>query len=309
MAKARHNAPVGVEKFHAAAPGEAVLRGNDGLANGEENLVALVRWKGGDFVEGIFVDGLEDAYLVSEEILDAGGRKEGRWRERRKPLEGVRVDVGVEGNVGLVVADGGVSDVDPEAFGAMAAGTYLNETGRADLGTGEVLWTHLDLEVGRTVHELESIENLLGVVDEGSHGGMGRAEQVLAVQHKVVSVGGPAVVKPDADDLVVAVTRDRIDDELVALEELLDENAPVDAAQAVDAPDELGQRAAHVTHCLTLGHAVAACGPVLSRGRPRDVPADSRGFKTRRHFASSRVGRRHSSASHLATGGQASARS
>eukprot|EP00962_Isochrysis_galbana_P022572 scaffold6748_cov122-Isochrysis_galbana.AAC.13 len=154
-----------------------------------------------------------------------------------KRLEGGAVEGGVGQRRNVRVARALLRDGQPGALAAVHASVDLDKEWAA-----RVAVFHLDLRVSGAVGELDGVEH---TEDVGNHAAV-LAEVVLHLQaaHAVVDdrrvVGDPPlVVHPERHALVHPVARDGVDDELVAAQVLLQEDADVLKPEHVD---RAGQR-------------------------------------------------------------------
>mmetsp|Transcript_15659 Transcript_15659/g.51255 ORF Transcript_15659/g.51255 Transcript_15659/m.51255 type:complete len:265 (-) Transcript_15659:2354-3148(-) len=197
---------IGVDELDGAGSGEAVgRRFQDGA--GLDGELAFGEGFEGSYL--VHVDLLEGAFLVGDEEDFAAEVLEGR-RHRRVGVEGVGVEVGVQGDVDLIVADAGVGDGEPGAFAAVAAGADFDETRLQRVGVD------LDFHVGGPVADFEGVADEVRVGRENfEDAALAFVDEAHAKVDEVGAVDAPLVVAPDGDDFMDAVTRDGVDDVLV----------------------------------------------------------------------------------------------
>mmetsp|Transcript_49312 Transcript_49312/g.139618 ORF Transcript_49312/g.139618 Transcript_49312/m.139618 type:complete len:520 (+) Transcript_49312:1558-3117(+) len=213
--------------------------------------MAQVRRHGADLVERRLRDAQVLAPDVREQEFDvAVPLALGRARLGRQCGEGLGVKVGVNKDVGLVVADALVDHVAPKALSTVAASADLDEARRAA--------AHLDFGVAWPVADLKRVKHLLQVDDQLLSERLVGGHAPLPVQHETGAIGRLAVVLPEGADLVLAVARHGVHHVLDSREVLLHEHRLVDLAEAVALAHDVAEGGLHLVNGLAQRDVVRA---------------------------------------------------
>mmetsp|Transcript_46221 Transcript_46221/g.80833 ORF Transcript_46221/g.80833 Transcript_46221/m.80833 type:complete len:337 (-) Transcript_46221:2103-3113(-) len=229
---------VGVDQLHTARSGEAVDSTVQSAARLSKHLhTSEGRQVADDINPGNVLEGplhkTHQKHLASL-LVQRGLERQG--------VKAIGTQVAVQRSVQLGVANALHRHRQPSRLPTVAPGTHFHQTGTELLGThrqavravGHARRVANNLHMRRSLVNLESLNDLTGILNHRSDFRVGGVLQGHSEVHKVGPVDGAFVVLPDRDDLVDTIATHAIDNILGTREILLAEHAVVDRSEVVD---------------------------------------------------------------------------